>query len=129
MDLSCDAIAPGSDCLIIDRLRFRVETGRAVSLERSRVPWRDALARVPSDGLTRGSLNATLAEAGLSAVSGEERANVLTSLPPETADLLGRTATEPMLRLRRLTRDMDGAVVEYVESILDPDLFGLHMEF
>lgn len=100
-----------------------------MSLERSRVPWRDALARVPSDGLARGSLNATLADTGLGAVSGEERANVLTSLPAETADLLGRTATEPMLRLRRRTRDMGGAVVEYVESILDPDLFGLHMEF
>ena len=34
-----------------------------------------------------------------------------------------------MLFLRRLTRASDGSVVEYVESTLDPDLFGLHMVF
>lgn len=34
-----------------------------------------------------------------------------------------------MLWLKRLTRCEDGGICEYVESLLDPDLFGLHMEF
>ena len=129
MDLDCDEFPKGAECLRVDRLRFRVETGRGVSLEQSRVPWRDALEGVPATGLTDGSLNATLDAAGLTPVSGEEWANVLVSLPPETAEVLGREAGEPMLRLRRLTRTASGAVSEYVESILDPELFGLHVSF
>ena len=54
---------------------------------------------------------------------------MLPALSTEDAQAMGRPPGEPMLRLRRLTRDAGGAVIEYVESLLDPGQFGLHMEF
>ena len=42
------------DYLCIDRLRLSETDGRGVSLERSRLPWRAALAIVTSSGLTEG---------------------------------------------------------------------------
>ncbi|MEQ8896017.1 MAG: GntR family transcriptional regulator [Roseovarius sp.] len=116
-------------CLMVDRLRFRVATGRAVSLERSRVPWRAGFGDILRDGLTNGSLTDTLRERGLRVAKGDEWANVLASLPAEDAGVLGRQAGEPMLLLRRLTRAADDSVIEYVRSVLDPERFGLHMRF
>ncbi|BBI49917.1 GntR family transcriptional regulator [Vreelandella olivaria] len=115
--------------LAVDRIRFRKDTGRALTLERSRVPWRDDFAPILAEGLENGSLSQTLEARHLSPASGEEWANVLPALTPEDAALMGRAAGEPMLRLRRLTRTVSGDIVEYVESLLDPGLFGLHMEF
>lgn len=129
LDLPDTPLAPGSDVLSVDRIRFREETGQGITLERSRVPWSDALAPVLETGLAGGSLHTTLERAGLVATGGEEWANVLTALPPEDAALMGRVTGEAMLRLRRATRDATGTIVEYVESVLDPALFGLHMEF
>lgn len=116
-------------CLIVDRLRFQVATGVAVSLERSRVMWRTGFEDVQEDGLINGSLTETLRSKGLVVASGDEWANVLPSLSPQDADVLGRPVGTPMLLLRRLTRAADGSVIEYVQSILDPDRFGLHMRF
>jgi len=119
----------GSDCLIVDRLRLRLDTGEGVSLERSRVPWRDSFLPVLDDGLEGGSLTGLLWSHGLNIAGGDEWARVLPALSPEDASVMRRKAGEPMLRLRRLTRGADGSVVEFVESILDPVMFGLHMEF
>ena len=129
MDIAGTAIGHGVDCLIVDRLRFLEATGVGVSLERSRVPWRDALADVLQTGLVDGSLNATLQGHGLGVAGGEEWAGVIPALSTEDAAMMGRKAGEAMLLLRRLTRHSDHSVIEYVESILDPGLFGLHMEF
>ncbi|MBU2961299.1 GntR family transcriptional regulator [Citreicella sp. C3M06] len=128
MDLS----APGFDApevLALDRIRFREETGVALTLERSRVPWRDGFASILTEGLEEGSLSRTLENRNIVAASGEEWANVLPALSHEDALLLKRPAGSAMLRLRRLTRTASGEVMEYVESLLDPELFGLHMEF
>ncbi|SPJ29184.1 GntR family transcriptional regulator [Falsiruegeria mediterranea] len=119
----------GSDFLSVDRLRFRLQTGEGVSLERSRIAWRDGLSEVLDEGLKKGSLTETLRSKGLVVASGDEWASVLPALSNEDAQLMGRKAGEPMLRLRRLTKAADDTVIEYVESTLDPVLFGLHMEF
>ncbi len=119
----------GVDCLHIDRLRFRSGTGLGISLERSRLPWRDGYGDIPQNGLVDGSLSTTLAGLGILTQSGEEWANVLPELSPDDAQLMGRRAGEAMLRMRRLTRSPDGLLVEYVESLLDPEYFGLHLEF
>lgn len=118
-----------AECLFVDRLRFQVATGLAVSLERSRVVWRSGFDDILREGLKNGSLTETLRGKGLVVASGDEWANVLPSLPENDAKVLGRCAGEPMLMLRRLTRAADGTVIEYVQSILDPVRFGLHMEF
>ncbi|NOD47748.1 MULTISPECIES: hypothetical protein [unclassified Ruegeria] len=60
---------------------------------------------------------------------GSEWARVLPALGVEDAIVIGLELGEPMLRLCRLTRSADGSALEFHESILDPDLFVLHMAF
>ena len=115
--------------LCVDRMRVLKATGIAVSLERSRSPWRTAFEDTLNGGLENDSLGETFAAAGLIADHGEEWAEVMPKLPKSDAKTMSRTAGEPMLRLRRVTRTESGDVVEYVESILDPSRFGLHLEF
>lgn len=129
MDIGNAPPEAGVDFLIVDRLRFRVQTGEGVSLERSRVCWRDGFEDILQAGLDQGSLTETLRKRGLAVASGSEWARVLPALSEQDAQLMGRAAGEPMLKLCRLTRAGDGSALEYVESTLDPDLFGLHMEF
>jgi GntR family transcriptional regulator len=117
------------DFLCLDRLRHSHATGFGISLERSRLPWREVFAPVLDSGLTGGSLSRTLADLGLVAQGGQELAGVIRALSPVDAAVMGRPAGQPMLRLQRVTRIEDGSVLEYVESILDPDHFGLRVEF
>jgi GntR family transcriptional regulator len=118
-----------SDYLSVDRLRYCHKAAQGISLERSRLPWRPDFAPILTDGLTGGSLNATLTALGLFATGGEEVATVLPALPVIDAGIMGRKAGVPMLRLERVTRIADDSVLEYVESILDPDRFGLRIAF
>lgn len=115
--------------LRIDRLRFCRKAGQGISLERSRLPWRDGFVSVTETGLAGGSLNSTLAALGLVAASGEEIAGVVPTLSAVDAGIMQRVQGVPMLRLERVTRDAGGEVLEYVESILDPARFGLRIEF
>ncbi len=115
--------------LCVDRLRVLSRDGSGISLERSRTPWRDEFADVPENGLLNDSLGETLAAAGLAIHSGEEWANVLPSLSEADARIMARAPGEPMLHLRRVSRTAEGGIVEFVESILDPSRFGLHLEF
>ncbi|WP_099826075.1 GntR family transcriptional regulator [Oceaniglobus indicus] len=127
--LAARGLDTAGDYLCIDRLRVSPDTGQGVSLERSRLPWRAVFADVPSDGLADGSLSRTLAALGLVATTGEEVAGVLPALPAADAGVMKRPAETPMLRLQRLTRAADGTLLEHVESVLDPDRFGLRMVF
>lgn len=117
------------DYLCIDRLRSDEASQEGVSLEYSRLPWRDALEDVLVDGLIEDSLNKTLSAKGLSLASGNETAGVLAHLGAEDAALMKRPTGAAMLHLRRLTKAEDGSLLEYVESILDPDRFGLRVDF
>lgn len=117
------------DYLCVDRLRYCLKSSQGISLERSRLPWRADYAPVLTDGLTEGSLNATLAEIGLFISGGEEVASVLPSLSDLEAEIMRRRGGVPMLRLERVTRIADGSVLEYVESTLDPERFGLRIAF
>ncbi|MEY8827115.1 GntR family transcriptional regulator [Sedimentitalea sp. XS_ASV28] len=129
MDLEASDIVRGAEVLAVDRIRFREETGQALSLERSRVPWQAGFQPVLTEGLAGGSLSRTMAALGLVPAGGVVRATVLTGLTDADAALMGRRAGEPMLHLQRLSRNDAGAVVEYVESLLDPAVFALRMEF
>ncbi|MEM7045805.1 MAG: GntR family transcriptional regulator [Pseudomonadota bacterium] len=115
--------------LCIDRLRFCRAAGYGISLERSRLPWRDAFEAVLKAGLTGGSLSRTLDDLGIAVAGGQEMAGVIPALPPEDAAIMERPSGIPMLRLERITRSADGSGLEYVESILDPARFGLRIEF
>ncbi len=119
----------GSDYLCIDRLRFCESTGCGISLERSRLPWRDPFEAVLGEGLNKGSLSRTLEDLGLTAASGQEEASVIPALSGPDAAIMKRPSGTPMLRLERTTRCLDGSMLEYVESILDPARFGLRIDF
>ena len=56
-------------------------------------------------------------------------AAVLPSLNADDARLMGRPAGSAMLHLTRVARDAEGRPVEYVESLLDPARFRLHLRF
>ena len=112
----------------IDRTRALAETGRVVSIERSRVPWRPELADLAETGLVDGSLSATLRQAGLAAAGGEEWVEI-EHLSPADAETVGVAAGTPFLRARRLERDAGGDVIEHVVSLLDPKHFSIHMTY
>jgi GntR family transcriptional regulator len=114
--------------IAIDRTRALSRSGHVVSIERSRVPLRPSLLHVVTDGLKDGSLSATLAAAGLRGERGEEWAEI-ECLGTADAALAGCKPGTPYLRARRLVRDADGRVIEYVVSLLDPRHFALHLAF
>lgn len=117
------------DYLRLDRLRFCNVAGQGISLERSRLPWREGFEGLIGNGLTDGSLSRSLAGLGLATAKGQETASVLPALSEEDAAIMSRPAGAPMLRLERINRIADGSVLEHVDSILDPSRFGLRIEF
>jgi len=117
------------DYLQIDRLRHCHDANHAISLERARLPWRAVFQDVLTLGLQEGSLNRTLQNHGLVPSTGEEVVNVIPQLGQDDAAIMGRAAGDPMLCLTRVTRLVDGSVLEYVQSTLDPLRFGLRMVF
>jgi len=112
----------------IDRVRVIGADAQCISLERSRLPFNDELAALPLEGLAGGSLNRTLIEHGMVPHHGEQWAEVV-GLDAADARLLKRRAGTSFLRSRRLTRDRDERIIEYVVSLLDPAFFALHLEF
>ncbi|WP_420363247.1 GntR family transcriptional regulator [Curtobacterium aetherium] len=116
-----------ADFVAVDRVRH-VVGGPDISLERSLVPPVGRLARAVDEGLVDGSLTATIAETGLVPALAEQWVDVL-PLTEEDAALLHRTAGEPFLHSRRVSRTADGTFVEAVDSLLDPSRFRIHMTF
>lgn len=125
--LQAEVDAAEATFVAVDRLRA-VVGGRPVSLERSVLPHVGRLAAATTDGLVDDSLTATIAEAGLVPAEAEQWVDVV-PLDVDDAALLDRPAGTPFLRSRRVSRTADGAFVERVDSLLDPDRFRLHMRF
>lgn len=125
--LQAEVDAAEATFVAVDRLRT-VVGGRPVSLERSVLPHVGRLAAATTDGLVDDSLTATIAEAGLVPAEAEQWVDVV-PLDVDDAALLDRPAGTPFLRSRRVSRTADGAFVERVDSLLDPDRFRLHMRF
>lgn len=125
--LQAEVDAADPTFVVVDRLRS-VVGGRPVSLERSVLPAVGRLAAAPTDGLVEDSLTATIAEAGLVPASAEQWVDIA-PLDTEDSRLLDRAEGTPFLRSRRDSRTAQGAFVERVDSLLDPDRFRLHMRF
>ncbi|WP_167133132.1 GntR family transcriptional regulator [Paramicrobacterium chengjingii] len=113
------------DFLALDRTRHVVD-GKAVSLERSKVPAVGALARTPEDGLVDGSLASTMAAAGLVPARIEQWIGIA-PLSAADAAILSREPGDLFLHLVRIARAADGAFVERVVSLLDPTRFRVHV--
>jgi GntR family transcriptional regulator len=114
--------------IAVDRLRSLSSDGRAISVERSRLPCVPAYADLPERGLVGGSLSETMRVAGRVPHHGEEWAD-LHRMNAEDAAWFGVGEGTACLRTRRLVRAADGQVIEYVVSLLDPEHFALHLEF
>lgn len=117
-----------SGFIAVDRCRTLQGEGRAISIERARLPRAPDLDDLPETGLVDGSLTATLRARGRVAAGGEEWAD-LALLGDGDAALFDRPPGTAVLRTRRLTRDAAGRPIEYVTSLLDPAVFALHLEF
>jgi GntR family transcriptional regulator len=117
----------GADFLALDRVRS-TRAGEAISLERSRLPWRRAFTRILRAGLVDGSLQRTLASLAIRSVGGRE-AVALARLTKEEAALLGRAEGDAFLATRRTAHSADGRVIERVDSLLHPDHFKLEFGF
>ncbi len=118
----------GSDQFIaLDRLR-RTSDGTAVSLERSLMPASGALEGLPRVGLIDNSLTITLAAYGYIGAEGDQWIGA-EPLSVEDAELLARPAGTVFLKASRTTYDRRERFMEYVESLLDPLHFRLHLQF
>ncbi|MEW6898008.1 GntR family transcriptional regulator [Trueperella pyogenes] len=107
----------------VEIVRIRtLPSGTVISLETSLVPAVGPVAKVPDNGLTDGSLTATLECAGLCAEHGEQWVDVV-ALDPQAAHTLRRPAGCSFMRITRTTKDAEGNLVEHVTSLLDPDHF------
>jgi GntR family transcriptional regulator len=113
--------------LALDRVRS-LKSGEAISLERSRLPWRNGFADVLRDGLRENSLQRTLAALDIRSIGGSE-AVALARLAPDDAALLGRSEGEAFLCTRRTVHGADGTLVERVDSLLHPGHFKLQFSF
>jgi GntR family transcriptional regulator len=113
--------------LAVDRVRT-TKSGEAISLERSRLPWRKGFAEVLRRGLVKGSLQQTLIALDIRPTGGSE-AVALARLSAEEAVLLGRSEGDAFLATRRTVYGAKGELVERVDSLLHPDHFNLQFSF
>ena len=118
----------GTAFIAVDRIRSLAVGGRAISIERSRLPLLAELEDIPLRGLRDGSLHETMRAAGLIPDHGEEWAEIH-RLNAEDAALLGCEEGAAFLRTRRLVRAANDQPIEHVVSLLNPDFFALHLEF
>jgi GntR family transcriptional regulator len=112
--------------VVIERLRSA--NGSGISYERSRIPALPAIRAAVQAGDAGGSLTDLLRGAGLIAAQGEQWVEVRRLAESEAA-VLGRQPGDSFLWSRCVTRDAAGALVENVESLLDPTHFSLHFQF
>lgn len=118
----------GSDQFIaLDRRRRTLE-GVAVSLERSLMPASGGLEGLPRVGLIDDSLTITLAAYGYIGAGGDQWIGA-EPLNEVDAQLLGRPVGTVFLKAQRTTYDRRERFMEYVESLLDPLHFRLHLQF
>ena len=113
--------------LALDRVRS-TEDGKPISLERSRLPWRDAFADVLADGLVDGSLRRTLEALDIRPTGGTEAVD-LVRLSASDARELQQPEGEPFLGTTRIVHDTAGIIVEHVRSWLHPSHFTLQLSF
>jgi GntR family transcriptional regulator len=112
---------------VVDRLRSADGEG-VIAYERSRIPALPAVTAAIEAGQASGSLATMLRGAGLVAAQGEQWVEIR-KLTAAEAELLGRETGDAFLWSRCVTRDAAGALVENVESLLDPAHFRLQFQF
>ncbi|WP_203883846.1 GntR family transcriptional regulator [Planotetraspora kaengkrachanensis] len=115
------------DVIVIERVR-EIEAATVVSYERSCVPAIGELRELPARGLGGDSLTEVLTRAGLHADHGEQHLRGR-RIDAHEAGLLRREPGAWFLNTRRTSWAADGAFVERVDSLLDPEHFQLRLDF
>ncbi|WP_419758708.1 GntR family transcriptional regulator [Acidisoma sp.] len=118
---------PRASFLALDRVRS-TQAGKPISLERSRLPWRQGFESVLKDGLVEKSLRRTLEVLDVRPLGGTEAID-LTRLSAEDARELQQPEGEPFLGTTRVVHDAAGSMVEHVRSLLHPAHFTLQLSF
>lgn len=108
--------------------RLRLLEGEALSLEVSFIPANEQMVTIMEFGLLGGSISKTLSATGMKVTNGYQDVNV-GYLDAESAALMGRDESEQMIRSVRTGLGVNGCLVEYVESWLDPTHFSFHLTF
>lgn len=117
------------DYLRVDRIRRDHAFGKGLSIERSRLPWREPYQQILDQGLTENSLSKSLSTLDIAIVSGKEWASVVPELSEGDAEVLQRDPGDPMLQLQRITYSASGELIEFMDALLDPERFALHLSF
>ena len=118
---------PRASFLALDRVRS-TQAGKPISLERSRLPWRQGFESVLKDGLVEKSLRRTLEVLDVRPLGGTEAID-LTRLSAEDARELQQPDGEPFLGTTRVVHDAAGSIVEHVRSLLHPAHFTMQLSF
>jgi GntR family transcriptional regulator len=125
--LAAELGLPDSRFLALDRRRCLL-TGETVSLERSRLPWREELAGLVLDDLRAGSLTTALAGLGLRAAGWTERVE-LGWVDRDEAAVLDARVGDPFLSCTLTAYLAGGRPLEHVVSLLDPRHFRLELAY
>lgn len=122
---------PVADAIAVRRVRWTKDTDgtrHILSFECSSVPAVGILKDLPTTGLIEGSLWTSLKAENLVATQGEQRVGVH-SLTEREATFLQREPGTSFLRTIRTSYAADGAFVEHVVALLDPERFTLSLTF
>ncbi|MHA6759027.1 GntR family transcriptional regulator [Streptacidiphilus sp. PAMC 29251] len=113
--------------VVVERIRELADDS-VVSYERSHLPPVAGIRDLPLQGLDGESITAVLTVAGLYPDHGEQRLSGR-RLDAAEAALLRREPGAWFLSTQRTSWAADGAFIEHVESLLDPDHFHLSLQF
>ncbi len=125
-----DALKARVDCEHFVEIvrRRRLGDGEVVSLERSLLPARDGLEKLPERGLIGDSITDTLAAYKRMAARGEQWLS-LASLDEHQAHQFDSPIGTFLMKSVRLTFDAEDRFFEHVTSLLDPSHFHFHLAF
>lgn len=113
--------------VVVERVRELADDS-VISYERSFLPPVAGVRELPLHGLGGDSLTAVLTLAGLHPDHGEQRLSGR-RLDSRESTLLRRESGAWFLETQRTSWAADGAFVEHVESLLDPEHFHLSLQF
>lgn len=110
---------------------FRIERCRMfrsmpISHETSYLPATAAMRDIMAHGLVDGSVSATMQAAGLIPLTGDVDITA-EAVGHAVGEALGKPAATVFLLSERRSYGVDGALVEYVRSYLDPSHFTMHI--
>lgn len=120
-ELRIEPLAP-----VVEIIRVRLLSGRATMLERSTFPYHIGRVLLTED-LESGSVSQALARRGVTAARARHVIDAV-SAPPLEVETLGVSPGGPLLRVRRLSYDERGDVIESADDRYLPEMANFIIE-